>query len=675
MPPSLAGMTNSFPTSFTPPSSVPAIQQPSLPAPKVPSTQNTPQPSQPTPEGFKTLLLAKYPNGVSKDGTPYVQMDATKLAQAASDANPDAVTSEGHKYSDYLPKQPGFFQGLAKSVLGPVASFGVDIKNGDDAVRALITGKGAFKAQQALNQERTLPILGNTAPTFNSSDTLPQVAEKGLGTAAQIAALGLGGEGTANVVGDTIGGKVLGGLVHGATTGLASGALSGAGSALADPTNEDFGTRAKNTIENGAFGGLVGGFGGAALGAATPVLGKVARYAFGGGAKQAASDLVENVGTKLSESKAANDFVAAQTPEVQNAVNRGVDPGDVKILQNSSPEDITAAQKMMDIKQGNIDGTIPTHTHLPIEIPGQEIVNQANHLAGVQDSAGQELNRIVSEMPAEPQDTTHIANRFLDDLQKNNNVKLTNDGTLDFSRSNMRGSTQNGDRSLINSLWQSLQPGENGEEMTPQDMHSLRQSIFEDVGLGKQQKVLGVSETPAINLRNDIASHLDNLSDDYKNTNKVYAQATGAVNKFNGMIGKPFDFSNDGIKALRAGEIAQRVLGNASARPISMLNELGDTARSLGYKGKADIFNLTKISDMLDDYMGNTQTRGLQGQMTRAVESAQNKAGAAAHIASGEGITGKILNGAKAAYNYAAEAPQSVKTQSLRNLLQSLVKK
>lgn len=566
--------------------------------------------------------------------------------------------------------KPGFF---GKLVLGlGIPQTAQSLGNVFGATSDLITGKGTNAAMHDLNAPFNSPTLGQVQPLFKSTDTNAQFAEKVPAEALKIGSLLVGGEGAAEGAGETLAGQIGRGAVSGALHGATAGLEQGVGSALADPTETPILQRLNNVGTQGLLGAATGGVGGAVIGAGAPLLGKGLSYAFGGGAKQAASDIGENVSTKLAESKAANDFVAAQTPEVQNAVNRGIDPGDIKILQNSSQGDLGAAQRMMDIKQGNLDGTIPTHTHLPIEVPGQEIVNQANHLAGVQDAAGKQLNQIVSNMPQTPQDTTGIANRFLDDLQKNNNVKLGADGNLDFSRSNMSGSTQAGDRNLISSLWSRLQPGENGEEMTPQDLHSLRQSIFEDVGLGKQQKVLGISETPAINLRNDIANHLDNLSEDYKNTNQVYAKATGAVNKFNGMLGKPFDFSNDGIKALRAGEIGQRILGNAPARPINMLNELGDTARSLGYKSDANIFNQIKMSDMLDDYMGNTQSRGLQGQVTRAVQNVTNAGNAASDIASAEGPVQLLVKGAKAAYNYAAEAPESVRTNALRNVIQSL---
>ncbi len=161
---------------------------------------------------------------------------------------------------------------------------------------------------------------------------------------------------------------------------------------------------------------------GAILGGIAPVAGKSLNYAFGGGAKQAAGDLIQNVGTKLSESQAAKEAFSAATPEAQTAMNRGISPSDVKLLHTLTPEELQATQKMMDIKDANLSGT--NQTHQPIEVAGNEIMNQANHLAGVQESSGKQLNDIVSSMPNTPQDTTGIANNFLDDLQKNHNVPV-----------------------------------------------------------------------------------------------------------------------------------------------------------------------------------------------------------------------------------------------------------
>ena len=60
---------------------------------------------QTNPDAFKALILSKYPNGVSSDGTPYSQMDATALTQKVVSAYPDGVTASGQKYSDFLPAQ------------------------------------------------------------------------------------------------------------------------------------------------------------------------------------------------------------------------------------------------------------------------------------------------------------------------------------------------------------------------------------------------------------------------------------------------------------------------------------------------------------------------------------------------------------------------------------------
>lgn len=57
----------------------------------------------PTPQQFKQLILQKYPDGVSSDGIPYVQMDALELTKRLVSKYPDGVTSDGIKYQDFLP--------------------------------------------------------------------------------------------------------------------------------------------------------------------------------------------------------------------------------------------------------------------------------------------------------------------------------------------------------------------------------------------------------------------------------------------------------------------------------------------------------------------------------------------------------------------------------------------
>lgn len=59
----------------------------------------------PNPEALKSRLVAKYPSGVSSDGTPYAKMDAAELTKRVVEKYPDGVTKEGIPYKAYLPPE------------------------------------------------------------------------------------------------------------------------------------------------------------------------------------------------------------------------------------------------------------------------------------------------------------------------------------------------------------------------------------------------------------------------------------------------------------------------------------------------------------------------------------------------------------------------------------------
>lgn len=62
-----------------------------------------------TPEAFKEGTLKAHPdwvNAVASDGTKYSEMDPIDFTRRFAQKYPDAVTSTGHKYADYLPPAP-----------------------------------------------------------------------------------------------------------------------------------------------------------------------------------------------------------------------------------------------------------------------------------------------------------------------------------------------------------------------------------------------------------------------------------------------------------------------------------------------------------------------------------------------------------------------------------------
>jgi len=208
-----------------------------------------------TPESFKQRIVAKYPKGVSNDGTPYASMDATELTKRISTRYPDGVTSDGHKYSDFLPKQqatsptspsqPQDMQSGAASALGSAANFlfpvAGDIKN-------LVQGKntksfGQIAGDTALSALPLIPGLGEVGEGVRAAGLVGKIAANPI---ARNAVIGYGSGVASNLSqGDSLGQSLMpnvntvgGAIVGGGTAGLLKG-LAGGAAGLRKSATED----------------------------------------------------------------------------------------------------------------------------------------------------------------------------------------------------------------------------------------------------------------------------------------------------------------------------------------------------------------------------------------------------------------------------------------------------
>ena len=68
------------------------------------------------PDAFKERILAKYPDGVAKDGTKYADMDAADLTQKISQAYPHGMTEDGVPYVAFT--DPGAKGGQTDALAG-----------------------------------------------------------------------------------------------------------------------------------------------------------------------------------------------------------------------------------------------------------------------------------------------------------------------------------------------------------------------------------------------------------------------------------------------------------------------------------------------------------------------------------------------------------------------------
>lgn len=251
-----------------------------------------------TPDAFKSLILQKYPDGVSGDGTAYSKMDATDLTQRIVNKYPDGVTKDGHKYSDYLPaqtdqsstseKQPGFLQSLARGVASPIlTATRLPLGLLQQGVGKLTGNKKMeqFGADLASPQQHDFGYLGKVGQLGYDENGKPLstggAIEQGVGIGAQVAPYFFGAGEVGNLA-ETAGQQTIGGLMKaGAKVSSVGGGLMGVGNALQQgaESNQDPATTAGNALIQGGegviTGGVLGGITAGVAGIGGKILGKV----------------------------------------------------------------------------------------------------------------------------------------------------------------------------------------------------------------------------------------------------------------------------------------------------------------------------------------------------------------------------------------------------------------
>lgn len=142
---------------------------------------------------------------------------------------------------------------LVKSA--PILARGVAQQLTGDIAGANMSGR---VAEAEMNRERNIPILGKTAPLYNTQDTTGQMIKKTIGAGAELASYGIGGQAAANIVKGGLRGAAAK-IGAGALEGAFGGAIGAGGQAAAqDKTAGEIG---QATLSGAAFGGAIGGVG------------------------------------------------------------------------------------------------------------------------------------------------------------------------------------------------------------------------------------------------------------------------------------------------------------------------------------------------------------------------------------------------------------------------------
>jgi hypothetical protein len=386
------------------------------------------------------------------------------------------------------------------------------------------------------------------------------------------------------------------------------------------------------------------------------------RTTLGGAAKDTVAPLTERTGLTGRMARrvqqVADDSIekAKLSPLEQEALNIGIDRPDIDFIKSASKEDKKVFDRMISADEGA--RTNRRINERPASIAGETVINRVKTIEQANKAAGEAVGKAVEAFPNKPIDITEQYKGFVDGL-KRNGIAIKNDGTLDFRNSRIAGSTGSKDRELLQMMHDDLRPNTSGQVLRdPRRVYRVRQKFFDELNLAKANDSIGSAEGVLRDTYTELAKPLDAIGDTmntgYKEARTKFAKTQAALDDFHKLMGTKWAGNLDESAKLRAGEVVQRILGNASASPFKTLGAIDDLLKELGHKDGMSLTDQVIFSDYLEKLFGTTQTRGMRGQVGRGVTDA---------------IPSSMIDFAKKTY----QAVKSITPEERRRVLKQLI--
>jgi hypothetical protein len=319
----------------------------------------------------------------------------------------------------------------------------------------------------------------------------------------------------------------------------------------------------------------------------------------------------------LGGATAVKDAVA------QEAIRQGWRPKFVSALKASSPDDYSAARKMLNLwelgaKRANIDKR-------PTDVVGDTILKRINYVNNLKSKAGSELNDAAESLKGRSIDFAPAIDNFIGRLEKLGVTVGQNIDNPDFSVGDMkvslRGSAIEGDegsKQLLESVFKRLSTD------TPDGyrIHTAKRWIDNQVEYGKKSAggLLGDTERAVKGLRRDLNESLRSASPEYAEANTKYSDALNALDSLKTSIGSKVDLDGQFVdKAL--GTEARKLLSNYQAR-VNMLTALDDletVAKRYGMKINDSVANQILVANEIDRMFGAVAEGSFKGQIEQAL--------------------------------------------------------
>lgn len=430
---------------------------------------------------------------------------------------------------------------------------------------------------------------------------------------------------------------------EGATLGARSGGISGALFGLGEGLQEDM--TVGETAGLGVAGGAIGGIGGAAIGAAIPAIPATAKatmqtartgYGFAESLARTMFKTAQTIGEKGAEipermiRRTAEDIAAAgekaalirNSPKhIGEALKQGFEEPLIDFLRTGTRAEKKLREEMLDIaKKASEDLSFMQSVK---EVPGRVISEgPAKFLIRTAKEGTTKTNQVLDSLPKTSQDAIGLYNQFTQDMRRIG-FEIKN-GVMIRARGSR---VPEQDERFYQEIFRELKPDAEGRvPLTFQQMDGLRDRWFKSVRAdelltdGVRNKTSGY----IARVRAMLTQEIDKVAGGkYREAQQQTAEALTSLSEYARLLGYKGPIENIATKDLKAGETFMRVFGNASDRPLGVLNTLYETARKHGYKGKENIMNQLKYADILESVYGQP-SRSIGAQVARAVSPSQD---------------------------------------------------
>lgn len=518
-----------------------------------------------------------------------------------------------------------FKRPLERLVLEPARRTG-------EAIGAAVTAPFLSEEQKARQQEAIEQDVELEVPLFGKFKT--RGVQSGVEGAKQIAGEAL--ESAAFLVppakiGPIISSTLGRGALTGGITGVKAGGLFGAGEALQE------GGDVLDVAKGGAIGAGAGLAAGATLGAALPLVPAALQASKAGigalttGVGKAGSAVRSGVRTTAeiparilsrtaeSVTKAGERATAIRkaVPHVGEAMKQGIDDTTIKFVRTGTKADKAQRAQMLEIAKKAKDDL--TFMDTAKRLSGDTILKgPVKHLINTADKGRSATKSVLNKLSSMPQNVRNIHDSFVSDMQQLG-LKVLNNQIVVQQGSKVPRS----DVRFYQEILDDLRLNKKGEvHLTYEQLHGLRQKWFE-VARSDETFTSGVTKY-AQHIRSSLGAALDTASKGkYMESQNLTRETLTGIQEFVKLIGYKGKLADLTSKDLKAGETFLRVFGNASDRPLTVLNTVYDTASKYGYKGKENIISQLRFADMLEAIYG-VPSRSIGGQISRATQASQD---------------------------------------------------